>query len=695
VNTAFAGQSTGLVYEGEKRFDLIVRMDNEQRKDISDVQNLLVPTIYGTQIPLSQVADIQIKDGPNQIQREDAKRRIIVGFNVRKRDVQSIVNELQEKVKMQIKFPANYYITFGGSFENLTAAKKRLGIAVPVSLLLILLLLFFAFGSIKHSLLIYSAIPLSAIGGIFALSLRGLPFSISAGVGFIALFGVAVLNGIVLIAEFNRLKAEGILELKAIVLKGTKLRLRPVLMTALVASLGFLPMALSNGAGAEVQRPLATVVIGGLLVATLLTLLVLPILYILFETISLKRNISKATYVFIGFLLISNYSNAQNTISLQASIDSALSNNLNVKNEKLKADYQKKLISTGANIPQTMLNAEYGQINSIYTDTRFGIVQNLNFPTVYSYQKSALKSLWKSSNISVSLKEVELKKQVRQAFYSYLYLLQKQKLLQSNDSMYIGFLTKATARFKSGESNVLEHTTAENQRAQISIQLNQLNTDMELLLMQFQLLLNTSISYIPNDDNFKMDNLKTDSNSTMNHPSIQLLQQQKQYSLVNTRLEKSRLLPELTIAYSNMSVKGMGADNIDYGYEKRFQSAQIGLGIPLFFKSFSAKIGATKLEQLMAENRLKTETNMMNAEWNKTNAQYSNYLKTITIYESKTLNNAQLIIETANKQFANGDINYIEWVMLTNQAISIKNEYLNGVYNLNETIIQLNYLNNK
>jgi cobalt-zinc-cadmium resistance protein CzcA len=206
VNTAFAGQSTGLVYEGEKRFDLMVRMDNEQRKDISDVQNLLIPTVNGKQIPLSQIADVQIKEGPNQIQREDAKRRIIVGFNVRNRDVQSIVNELQEKVKTQIKFPATYYATYGGSFENLLAAKKRLSIAVPVSLLLILLLLYFAFGSLKHSLLIYSAIPLSAIGGIFALALRGLPFSISAGVGFIALFGVAVLNGIVLIAEFNRLK---------------------------------------------------------------------------------------------------------------------------------------------------------------------------------------------------------------------------------------------------------------------------------------------------------------------------------------------------------------------------------------------------------------------------------------------------------------------------------------------------------
>ena len=283
INTAFAGQSTGLVFEGEKRFDLVVRLNNNQRKDIEDVQNLLIPTPQGTQIPLSQLANVEIKNGPNQIQREDAKRRIVVGFNVRGRDVQSIVNELQQKADKQIKYPAGYYTTYGGAFENLNKAKNRLMIAVPVSLFLIFLLLFFAFNSVKHGLLIYSAIPLSAIGGIFFLALRGMPFSISAGVGFIALFGVAVLNGIVLISEFNQLKSEGINDLHRIVLMGTKVRLRPVLMTAFVASLGFLPMAVSNGAGAEVQRPLATVVIGGLMIATFLTLFVLPILYVIFE----------------------------------------------------------------------------------------------------------------------------------------------------------------------------------------------------------------------------------------------------------------------------------------------------------------------------------------------------------------------------------------------------------------------------
>jgi len=283
VNSGLAGQATGFVYEGEKRFEMVVRLDGDQRKNIEDVRNLLIPGPNRSQIPLNQLAKVEIKDGPNQIQREDAKRRIIVGFNVGGRDVQSIVEDLRKKVESNIKLPSGYYITYGGAFENLNAAKARLSVTVPVSLLLIFLLLYFSFSSIKQSLLIYSAIPLSAIGGIFALALRDMPFSISAGVGFIALFGVAVLNGIVLIAEFNHLKIGGLTDPRQVVLKGTKIRLRPVLMTGFVASMGFLPMAISNGAGAEVQRPLATVVIGGLLIATFLTLFVLPSLYVLFE----------------------------------------------------------------------------------------------------------------------------------------------------------------------------------------------------------------------------------------------------------------------------------------------------------------------------------------------------------------------------------------------------------------------------
>lgn len=280
VTTAFAGKPASQVYEDERRFDLVVRLDSVYRTSIDDVRNLFVPTRSGIQVPLTQLADVRYKDGPAQISREDGKRNVVIGFNVEDRDVKSVIEEIRQKIDSNQKLlPEGYYVTYGGQFQNLEKALSRLMLVVPISLAIIFVLLFFTFRSVKQAVLIYSAIPMAAIGGIFSLYLRGMPFSISAGVGFIALFGVAVLNGIVLMGTFNQLKKEGIVDLRQRVIKATYIRMRPVLMTASVASLGFLPMAISTSAGAEVQRPLATVVIGGLITATFLTLFVVPILY--------------------------------------------------------------------------------------------------------------------------------------------------------------------------------------------------------------------------------------------------------------------------------------------------------------------------------------------------------------------------------------------------------------------------------
>lgn len=279
VRTAFAGEKAGVIYEGERRFDLVVRLPEEGRKEIEDVRNLLIPLANGQTIPLTQIAEVNLEKALMQISRDNTKRKITVGVNVLDRDVTSLVAEIQQVLDEQLELPPGYFITYGGQFENFQNATKRLTIAVPVALLLIFALLYLTFNSLKQATLIFTAIPLAAIGGIWALVLRGMPFSISAGIGFIALFGVAVLNGIVLIGYFNQLKQEGVTDVRKRILFGTQVRLRPVIMTALVASLGFLPMAISMSGGAEVQRPLATVVIGGLLTATLLTLVVLPILY--------------------------------------------------------------------------------------------------------------------------------------------------------------------------------------------------------------------------------------------------------------------------------------------------------------------------------------------------------------------------------------------------------------------------------
>ena len=703
VNTAFAGQSTGLLFEGEKRFDVVVRLKGDLKKDLKDVQNLLIPTPQGTQIPLSQLADVQIKDGPNQIQREDAKRRIVVGFNVRGRDVQTIVTELQEKVDKQIKFPPGYYVTYGGAFENLNAAKQRLMVAVPVSLLLIFLLLYFAFTSVKQGLLIYSAIPLSAIGGILFLAMRGMPFSISAGVGFIALFGVAVLNGIVLIAEFNRLKNDGMTDVKRIVLMGTKVRLRPVLMTAYVASLGFLPMAVSNGAGAEVQRPLATVVIGGLLIATFLTLFVLPVLYMTFETGIAKKkkggrdNKSLITIILVLLgLSVGSIATAQTPITLKAAVDTALKNNLLVKNEQLKAQYQQLLINTSGAMPKTMIVADAGQINSIYTDTKFGITQSFSLPKVYTRQKELLQAEWKNSLLNVSVKEALLKKQVAQVYYLIVYMQQKSRLLLDVDSLYAAFYKKAELRLAKGESNVLEKASAEAQLGQVGLQLIQLRQDMEILQLQFQLLLNTTTWLVPEYKDYKYElTAMADTASLKNHVTMRVIQQQQDIASATIEMEKSRLLPDLSVGYNNTSIKGTGADNKTYGSSRRFNSVQVGVGIPIFAKAQKVKINSAKFSKQLAANNYAVGLQSLQSEYQVALAQYNKYHQTVEYFETKALKNATLITTTANQQLATGNINYLEWVQVINQATTVKNDYVEAVKSLNESIIQLNYFTNQ
>ncbi|HEY1166065.1 MAG TPA: CusA/CzcA family heavy metal efflux RND transporter [Chitinophaga sp.] len=699
VNAAFAGQSSGLVYEGEQRFDLVVRVSGTQRKDVSDVQQLLIPTSSGTQIPLYQVANVNIEEGPNQIQREDARRRIIVGFNVRGRDVQSIVKEVQQKMRQHIKLPAGYSISYGGAFENLEAAKERLGIAVPLALLLILLMLYFAFHSFRQGLIIYSAIPLSAIGGILALAVRGMPFSISAGVGFIALFGVAVLNGIVLIAEFNRLKTTGLTDVKQIILQGTKLRLRPVLMTASVASLGFLPMALSRGAGAEVQRPLATVVIGGLLVATFLTLFVLPILYMLFEkSVHTSTPKAAAVAVLIPLLfLLTPSAHAQTPVSLQAAIDTALQHNLSLRNDKLYADYLQKLKGSGWDMNQTVVTGDYGQINSAYNDTRFSISQSMKFPTIYTRQKALLAAEWKHGLLSVAVKEKELKKEVTAVYYEMRYLQQKKQLLSYTDSLYAAFLDKASLRFEQGESNIVEKATATTQRGQVNQQLKQLEQDYSILQSKLKLLLNTTNDIVP-DSNTQLKIAPpaiADTGALAQHPYLQLLAQQQQISAMQYGVEKARLLPDLIVAYNNQSFKGTGADDKYYSAGTRFQSVQLGVGIPIFFHAQKARISAQKVNQTLAQNNYEAGLQQVQAQYEQALKQYYKTQHAVRYYEDTALENAATVINGANEQFINGQINYLEWVLLMNQAVGIRNEYIDAIRNLNSATIDINALMNQ
>lgn len=394
-------------------------------------------------------------------------------------------------------------------------------------------------------------------------------------------------------------------------------------------------------------------------------------------------------------LLIANcqLAGAQINISLQTAIETALKNNLALKSEKQKSEYQKKLINTATNIPLTNIIGEYGQINSIYADNRFGVSQSFNFPTVYTKQKNLLTEEWKAATLGVTLKQAELKKAVAEIFYSFLYLKEKELLLLKSDTIYSEFLKKADLRLANGESNVLEKTTAETQRGNITLQLKQLRQEKETVLLQLQVLLNTDTKIFPFENNFKIDQLITpDSNLINRNPFLKIVEQQKQISNAALRFEKSKLLPDINLGYYNMTMRGTGADEIRYNGSSRFQSVQLGIGVPIFFKGQKARIASAKVYQIYIENNYFLEKQLLQNSYQIAYSQYKNQLETINYFEKNALPNAQLISETANKQFLNGEINYLDWVMLTNQSIAIKSNYIDAVKALNETIIQINYL---
>lgn len=691
VNTALAGQSAGMVFEGEKRFDLVVRLSPSQKRNLAQIRDLLVPAPGGNQVPLSQLADIRILTGPNQIQREDAKRRIVVGFNVAGRDVQGIVNELQTKVGRSLHLPAGYYIAYGGAFENLNAAKERLMIAVPVSLVLIFVLLYFAFNSVRDGLLIFSAIPLSAIGGILLLALRGMPFSISAGIGFIALFGVAVLNGIVLVAEFNRIRRTGEGHIQNAILAGASHRLRPVLMTAFVASLGFLPMAVSNGAGAEVQRPLATVVIGGLLVATTLTLFVLPVLYMVFEN-RFQLKAGTAILLILGWLLVPSQARAQKQIGLGTAIDLAVRDNNQLKSEKLRADYHKMLLKTAANLPQTVVSIEAGQINSAYTDTRFALSQSVFLPVVYQRQRSLLQHEFEAGVLHASATALDLRRNVTQQFYKLLYLRQKAWLLGSLDSLFTTVSARAAERLSRGEANVLEKTSIEMQLGQIRQQRWQLEADHTLALIAFNLLINGAETYEPQDGPLIFPTPGyTDTSKLLSHPYMQLTDRQQNIAGAAVAVEKARLLPELSLTYNNMSMRGTGADNKVYNGWPRFQAAQVGIGIPVFAGAQKARIAAAKIAGQAARQQYQSQYRQFAARYMTALTSYRQLLERVGYYRNSAVPNAELVALTATRQLQEGQINYLEWSQLIAQATSVKSEYLDTIANLNQNAIELDY----
>lgn len=703
INTAFAGQSAGFVYEGEKRFDLVVRLEQQSRKDIEDIKNLYLTAPDGHQVPLDQLADVSLTIGPAQIQRDNAQRRIIVGCNIRGRDVESIVNEIRKKIDMQIRFAPGYHTSVGGSFKNLQEARTRLGIAIPVALLLIFLLLFFTFHSVKQSLLIYTAIPLSAIGGIWALWLRGMPFSISAGVGFIALFGVAVLNGIVLIAEFNRLKQLGMTNLKAIVLKGTHTRLRPVIMTATVASLGFLPMALSGSEGAEVQRPLATVVIGGLITATLLTLVVLPCLYLYFEKIKLSRK-KRSLLLAIPWVacLVPQWGQAQRAnLPLDSAIQMAIQNNASIKSANLAIAYQQQRKRTASEIPKTEITLLYGQYNSLQrNDNHLAVTQTIPFPTIFAARNALGRAAIRSSEKKKAMTQSELVYQVKQVYYQLIFLQSRQILLQQEDSLFAELEQTTALQYETGEGTLLAKEVIRTQHNEINNKLRQNEADINIYAQQLQTLLNSEnpVSILFKGAEERFFQWADDSTALAANATLAWLKEEISVAEKQKKLEIANILPTITAGYFNQSLIGFQNVNGDtkyFGPADRFQGWQLGMGIPLWWSPQIAKIKAVRIQEQLAQTQFDLYHRQLKGAFQQAMQAYLKSRNNLKYYKTAALPNATLILSQAKTAFEKGEISYTEYLINLQNALGIQENYLQALNLYNQKIITLEFLSGK
>ncbi|WP_339850120.1 CusA/CzcA family heavy metal efflux RND transporter [uncultured Dokdonia sp.] len=688
VFMGFAGKTAGSVFEGEKRFDLVVRLDREKRQDIDNLKNLYIDLPAGGKIPLSELATISYKTGAAKISRDDTRRRIVVGVNVRNRDLQSVVDDVQKLINENVKLPVGYSITYGGQFENLQSAKARLMVAVPIALILIFILLYFAFKSVKEALMIYSAIPLAAVGGVLLLWLRDLPFSISAGVGFIALFGIAVLNGIVLIEHFKELQKEGFESIEALIKQGTKDRLRAVLLTASAAALGFLPMAISTNAGAEVQRPLATVVIGGLITATLLTLVVLPVLYAYLNTPK-KNNEGlpkgKVTTISIVVLLFSvNLGAQEGTKSLQDLIPLAIENNLELKASGLEVAQSEALINSAFSFDKTQVYYEFDENNLAINDRPlrvFGIQQDFKFPTVYFSEKSVHKASVKVASSAFEIKKKEVERKVTAGYYDYQIAREKERVYSALDSLYTDFSRMASRRFELGETNYLEKITATSKQKQVELSYKQAQSEVALAYGDLLKVVQADEAIVmASEPSFKVALATLDISS-----SAEVAYYQNRVSLLQAkgRFEKQQLLPDLSLNYfqgTNSELNGSL-----YGY-------QLGVKIPILFGGQSAKIKAAKIAEDIAVTQSSEYEIQLDAKYNALTEKLSQLQEALDYYENEGASLSQEILKTANGSFRNGEINFYQYIQSLESAYEIRLSHLEKLHVYNQTVIAINYL---
>ena len=687
LSLAYAGRTVGNVFEGERMFDLVVRLDPNQRNNLEDLQNLYIDLPDGGKVPLGEVANISYQEGAAKISRDDTHRRMVVGINVRDRDLQSVVDDIQGLIEKNIALPPGYTITYGGQFENLQSAKARLKIAVPIALILIFLMLYFAFNSIKEALIIFSAIPLSAVGGVLLLWLRDMPFSISAGVGFIALFGIAVLNGIVLIEHFKELKAHSEDDTEVLIRQGAMDRLRAVLLTASAAALGFLPMAISTNAGAEVQRPLATVVIGGLVSATLLTLIVLPVLYALLTRTNLpKFKLGKSVKLGVILLLLGTgipASAQQQGVSLNELIQMAEEHNAALAASRAQWQAARANRGTALELPKTEIFYGYDN-NNIANGLPLevlGVRQDFEFPTVYAqrYRAEDFKAMAAKNQYDVDLRN--LIHELSLLYSSFTIAQEEIRILSHLDSLYSQFANAADRRFELGETNYLEKVTSRAKQRQTRLKLEAATTRSETLTLQIAGLVQaeqafTIAAVTPERILVELTDLST-------LPDVIGLENKLLAQQYVRKTEAQRLLPDLSVEYfkgSNAQLNGA------------LEGYNLGVKIPLFFNGQASRIRAARMEEQATAATNQDLTTRLHAQRDQLEANLRHQDQALAYYESEGNTLAAAILKAAELSFSSGEIDFFQYIQSLENSYDIRLSYLNQLEQYNQTALNINFI---
>lgn len=678
IRTAYAGEASGVVFENERRFDLVVRLDQDKVADLN-LDKLFVRSNEGIQIPVSEVATIDLVNGPLQINRDATKRRIVIGVNVRGADIQQVVQDIQKTLDKNIQLKPGYYFEYGGQFENLQNAINTLLVVVPVALMLILLLLFFAFKNVTYTLVVFSTVPLSLIGGILALWLRGLPFSISAGVGFIALFGVAVLNGILMINHFNDIRKETMhaLSTRRVIARGTAHLLRPVFLTGLVASLGFVPMAIATSAGAEVQRPLATVVIGGLIVSTVLTLLIIPVFYqIVSYTVVWKRRFSAKKFLFFFLLLavVSPFTaKAQEKVTMDQAIELAKQNHPRLKIASAAIRQVKAGRGEVLELSSTEMNYSWGQLNGeLRKDKQWEVTQGLGSLLTPFYKNALVNRQVETGAFYRQVVEKEVVAEVKRAWAYYLYACNLRALYNDQNKLAEQLQRMGELRYHQGEITLLEKNMTTSMAADMKNRLFQAQEEEKLALSRLNWVCYADRPLVPVDTalvQFPVDyQAPSFSEVHMNY-----FQSQANEAKAQLNVERSRFFPELSFGYVRQDILPL----------KGLNSWMVGVSFPVYFLPRRSKIKQAKMAAVIARTEAETNTQNLYNKVSEAVASLRRQSESLRYYTTSALKEADELLKVANLQLQHSETNITEFIQAVNVARDIRRGYLETVYQYN------------